>query len=130
MTLVRMAIAAATLSAATAVVPSLAQQSGPPANQSPGVSAQQDAMSDAMVSKVGVALLHVSIIRRDYAQRERSADSPQRRQDLTVQVRQKIEKAVTDQGLSLQQYDQAMRMAQVDPTLKECLISAARSAAE
>ena len=75
MTLVRMAIAAATLSAATAVVPSLAQQSGPPANQSPGVSAQQDAMSHEMVSKVGVALLH-AIIRLDYAQRERSAHLP------------------------------------------------------
>jgi hypothetical protein len=36
-------------------------------------------------------------------------------------------KAIGDQGLSVQQYDQAIQMAQNDATLKQRLLSAAQS---
>jgi hypothetical protein len=125
---VRVVIAAAMMAAA--VVPSLAQWSGAPASQNPDEPAQQNSMSEAMVRKVGAALLHVSIIHRDYTQLEQSADSPQRRQELAAQEQQAMEKAVTAEGLSLQQYNQVMLRAQADPMLKQRLTKAADSAAE
>jgi hypothetical protein len=36
-------------------------------------------------------------------------------------------KAISDQGLSVQQYDQAIQMAQRDDTLKQRLLSVAQS---
>src|SRR3954451_12873757 len=90
-------------------VPVYAQQTQAPATD------QQTALSDTMVRKVGTALRHVSAIRFDYSQRAQSVESPQRRQEITDQAQQEMVKAVSAQGLSLQQYDQAMQMAQADP---------------
>jgi hypothetical protein len=125
---VRVVIAAAV--AAAAVVPSLAQQSGVPVSQNPDEPAQQNSISEAMVRQVGTALLHVSIIHRDYIRLGQSADSPQQRQELAAQEQQAMEKAVTAAGLSLQQYNQVMLRAQTDPVLKQRLAKAADSAAE
>ena len=61
-------------------------------------------MSDAMVSKVGTALRHVVFIRRQYTQRAQAAHSPQEQQTLSDQTRSEMLKAISDQGLSLQQY--------------------------
>lgn len=36
-------------------------------------------------------------------------------------------KAINDQGLSVQQYNQVIQMAQADPTLKERLLSVAQA---
>jgi Domain of unknown function (DUF4168) len=36
-------------------------------------------------------------------------------------------KAISDQGLSVQQYNQVIQMAQADPSLKQRLISVAQS---
>jgi uncharacterized protein DUF4168 len=35
--------------------------------------------------------------------------------------------AISDQGLSVEQYNQVIQMAQADPTLKQRLLSAAQS---
>ena len=36
-------------------------------------------------------------------------------------------KAISDQGLSVQQYNQVLQMAQADPTLRQRLLSVAQS---
>ena len=72
-------------------------------------------MSDAMVRKVGTALRHVATIRQQYSQREQSAKSPEQQQKLTDQAKKDMVKAIGDQGLSVDQYSQAMQMAQADP---------------
>lgn len=120
--------------AATAVVammlaiPAHAQQARTgPATQVPGAATQQGQMSDAMVHKVGKALRHVASIRQQYAQRAQSVASPQQQQTLTDQAEKDMEKAINDEGLSVQQYDQAIQMAQADPTLRHRLVSAAQS---
>lgn len=122
----RTAASAAALVLATTVVPAVAQQNGP-ATQSPGTTTQQTPLSDAMVHKVGTALRHIASIRQQYAQRAQSVATPQQRQDLDQQAQQEMVKAINAEGLSLQQYDQAMQMAQADPTLRERLISVVRS---
>jgi hypothetical protein len=89
--------------------------------------APQGEMSDAMVTKVGTALRHVAMIRQQYSQRAQTANSPQQQQVLSDQARSEMPKAIGDQGLSVQQYDRAIQMAQNDETLKRRLLSVAQS---
>jgi hypothetical protein len=84
-------------------------------------------MSDTMVQKVGSALRHVAMIRQQYSQRAQEAKSPQQQQTLSDQAKNEMMKAIGDQGLSVQQYDQTIQMAQNDETLKQRLLSAAQS---
>ncbi len=110
-----------------AAVPAYAQQAGreAPATPAPGLGSGQNQMSDAMVQKVGNALRHVAAIRQQYAPRVQSADSQQQKRDLSAQAEAEMLKAIGDQGLSAQQYDQAIQLAQADPTLRQRLVSAA-----
>jgi Tat protein secretion system quality control protein TatD with DNase activity len=87
----------------------------------------QSQLSDAMVRKVGTALRHVVTIRQQYAQREQSEKSPEQQQKLTDQAQKDMVKAIGEQGLSVDQYSQAMQMAQADPALRQRLVSAAQS---
>ena len=84
-------------------------------------------MSDAMVQKVGTALRHVAMIRQQYSQRAQAVGSTKERQTLSDQAKNDMMKAIGDEGLSVQQYDEAIQMAQNDATLKQRLISVAQS---
>ncbi len=117
------AVAAALMT--TAALPAGAQQT--PGQHTPGTMAQQgDQMSDIMVQKVGTALRHVAMIRQNYLQRSQAA-SPQQQQTLDNQANKEMLKAISDQGLSVQQYQSAIQMAQNDPGLKQRLLSVAQS---
>jgi hypothetical protein len=109
----------------TAALPAAAQQSATP--RSPTAPSQQGQMSDAMVSKVGTALRHVALIRQQYSQRAQGAESQQQQQALSDQARNEMVKAIGDQGLSVQQYQQAIQLAQNDETLKRRLLSVAEA---
>jgi len=128
MTLSRTPAAAAALML-TVAMPALGQQAAPatPAPTMPGASTQAGEMSDAMVQKVGTALKHVMAIRQQYAQQAQSVDTP-KRQDLRTKAERDMVKAIDDQGLSLDQYDQAIQMAQSDQRLRDRLVKAAQSA--
>jgi hypothetical protein len=112
----------------TAAIPAFAQSTGghQPSTSVPDATSQQPQLSDAMVHKVGTALRHVAAIRQQYAQRVQSADSEQQRQ-LSDQAHKEMEKAIGDQGLTVDQYSKAIQMAQADATLRQRLVSAAQS---
>jgi uncharacterized protein DUF4168 len=118
------ALMASLLTAAS--LPAAAQQA-PAAPRPPAASSQQGQMSDAMVTKVGTALRHVAMIRQQYSQRAQATSSPQQQQALSDQAKNEMVKAIGDQGLSVQQYQQAIQMAQNDDTLKRRLLSVAES---
>jgi len=129
MTEVRMGALAATLVVAAAVaVPAVAQKGGgnatPP--QAPSET-QKDQLSDAMVQKVGKALRNAATIRQEYTDRAQSTKSQEQQQQLTEQAQGDMIKAINDQGLSVQQYNQVIQMAQADPSLKERLLSVAQA---
>ena len=129
MTILRAAAATAAL-LMTTVIPALAQQTSgdAPKMQTPDAGSQtQGQLSDAMVRKVGAALRHVVTIRQQLAQREQSEKSPDQQQKLTDQAQRDMVKAIGDQGLSVDQYSQAMQMAQADPALRQRLVSVAQS---
>jgi hypothetical protein len=120
--------AAAAVGCSVLAVPVVAQQgrTDTPAPSAPAATSQSGQMSDAMVQKVGAALRHVATIRQTYQQRAQSANTQQQVQDLNDQARKEMVKAISDQGLSVQQYQQAIQMAQADPALKQRVISAAQ----
>jgi hypothetical protein len=84
-------------------------------------------MSDAMVHKVGLVVRNMASVRQQYAQRVQSAGTQQQRQTLIDQAQSEMLKVITDQGLSVDQYNQAIHMAQADPQLKQRILSAAQS---
>jgi Domain of unknown function (DUF4168) len=118
----------AVLMATCAVTPSIAQQTGvaPTPPPAPGAVTQQGQVSDVMVRKVGMALRQTATIRQKYAERMHSQTAPEQQQ-LTQQAQSEMMKAISDQGLSVQQYNQVIQMAQADPSLKQRLISVAQS---
>ena len=121
------AIAAVLLTAAG--IPAVAQQSGggSAVQQPPGAATQVSPVSDAMVHRVGKAIRNVTMVRQQYTQQAQASKSPQARQALDTEAQRDMAKAVTDQGLTLQQYDQVIQMAQADPSLRQRLLSAAQS---
>ena len=126
----RSAALVAAVTAAAAATPVLAQQSGPglvTPPTPPGASTQQGAVSDALVQKVGTALRQTATIRQQYSQRAQSSNSQERKQELTSQAQVEMVKAIGDQGLSVQQYNQVIQMAQADPTLRQRLLSVVQS---
>jgi hypothetical protein len=127
MTVSRIAAVAAVVFT-TAVVPAMAQQSGTGTGMpQSGSATQAGPLSDAMVHRVGKAIRSVTMIREQYTQRAQASNSPQARQTIDRDAQRDMAKAVTDQGLTLQQYDQVIQMAQADPTLQQRLLSVARS---
>lgn len=127
MTVFRSAAIAAALTA-TVALPALAEQS-PTSNAAPplqGRAPQQGEPSDALVHKVGAALRQTTTIRQKYAERAQSM-TPAQQQQLTGQAQSEMVRAISDQGLSVQQYNQVLQLAQADPTLKQRLLSAVQS---
>lgn len=90
--------------------------------QTPGGGAN---VPDGMVRKAGAALRNVSQIQNDYSQRVQGAKTQDERQQLITQARSAEVNAVTNQGLSLDQYNQILQLAQADPTFRQRLLSAA-----
>jgi hypothetical protein len=127
MTVFRSAVMAAALMA-TVALPALAEQS-PTTNAAPplqGTAPRQAEPSDAVVHKVGAALRQTATIRQKYTERAQSM-TPAQQQQLTGQAQSEMVRAISDQGLSVQQYNQVLQLAQADPALKQRLLSAAQS---
>ena len=120
MSVIRTAAAAAALLLGCTTIPALA-------DQTPGSESQQGQMSDAMVHKVGLVVRNMASVRQQYAQRVQSAGTQQQRQTLIDQAQSEMLKVITDQGLSVDQYNQAIHLAQADPQLKQRILSAAQS---
>jgi len=120
MSVIRTAAAAAALLLGCTTIPALA-------DQTPGSESQQGQMSDAMVHKVGLVVRNMASVRQQYAQRVQSAGTQQQRQTLIEQAQGEMLKVISDQGLSVDQYNQAIHLAQADPQLKQRILSAAQS---
>jgi ABC-type uncharacterized transport system involved in gliding motility auxiliary subunit len=109
------------------VPPAWAQTSG---GAAPGTAAPGQGVAsvpDATVQKVGAALHDVAQIQQSYAQRMQSVQGTNQRQSMVQQARADAVKAVNARGLSVDQYNQVIRLAQADPTLKQRLVSIAEA---
>jgi curli biogenesis system outer membrane secretion channel CsgG len=111
-----MALAAA----AIAVLPAANAQTQAPSAQSP--SAQSPAgIPEQKLASVAVAVQKVTTIRRDYEQKMSGASGADQ-QRIATEANTALSKAVTDQGLSLDEFNSIVRMAQNDPGMREKIL--------
>lgn len=106
-TLAATLVGAAWLCAAPAVI---AQTEAPKA--APTKPAQ--AIPDDKLDKAAAATVQVASLSRDYRE-QLAAAPPAEKQRIVDEANAKIEQAITDQGLSLQEYSSIMEEARSDP---------------
>jgi predicted RNA methylase len=82
-------------------------------------------VSDDMISKVGTAVGQIAEIQQNYGPRVAAAESDDERQDLQKEATIAAVKAISNQGLTVEQYNDVVVAAQADPTLEQRLLDAA-----
>jgi hypothetical protein len=90
-------------------------QTQPPQGQLPSV-----AISDEKLNAAAAAIGQVSSIRQSYEPKIEAA-SPPDKQRLAKEANDAMEKAVTNQGLSVDEYNSIIRTAQNDPAVRQKL---------
>ena len=105
--------------------PGTGSSAGPGTGGAPGMSGTS--VSPALVNKTGAALRQVTEIRQTFAPRVAAAKSDDEKQTLQQQAMDKAVQAINGQGLSVDQYNQVIRLAQSDPQLEQQLVAAAKN---
>jgi predicted ATPase with chaperone activity len=112
--------AAAVLSAAALVLSPAAnaQMSQPQAH--PEAQSPSPTISDQKLNAAATAIGQVTSIRQSYERKISEAPTSDK-QRITDEANSALEKAVTDQGLSVDEYNTIIRTAQNDPTVRQKL---------
>ena len=85
-------------------------------------------IADTAVAKMGKALAEIAGVEQGLASAASVAATEQDRVQLAERADRAIADAVTDQGLSLTQFNQLVQAADIDPELRERLTAAIRAA--
>lgn len=86
----------------------------------------QDAIPQDMVTRVGSAAGLVARIQQDYAMQAEAAPGEDERQALATRARAAAERAIDEQGISIQDYNAVLSAAETDQDLERRLLDAAR----
>ena len=100
--------------------PQARPQAPPPQTQSPQTPSPSVSISDEKLNATAAAMGQVATIRQSYESKIAAAPASDK-QSLAKEGNDAMEKAVTDQGLSVDEYNSIMRTAQNDPTVREKL---------
>lgn len=92
-----------------------AQTPSPPGQQ------QAAAISEKKLDAAAAALQHVTTLQQSYQQKIDAAP-PEQQKQLASEGNDALKKAVTDQGLSLDEYNSILQVAQNDPTVRAKLL--------
>jgi hypothetical protein len=85
-------------------------------------------ISDDLVTKVGSAAVRVVEIRQTFTPRIVAARSQAERDGLEEEATAALVEAISDQGLSVDEYNEVVAAAQDDPDLEQRLLTAASAA--
>jgi predicted TIM-barrel fold metal-dependent hydrolase len=85
---------------------------------SPGASSQPPNITDQKLDAAAAAIERVASLKQDYQQRIAAAASADKERIFNEAV-SALKKAVTDQGLSVEEYDSILEVAQNDPDVRE-----------
>ena len=103
-------------------VPGLSDQSPDISDQKldagPSLSDQSPNISDQKLDAVATAIERVASLKQDYRQRIAAA-APSDKERIAFEAINALANAVTDQGLSLKEYDSILEVAQNDPEVRE-----------
>ncbi len=103
-------------------------QSSPPAATPPAAAAA--AITDQELKSFAVAALEVKKINDSYRPRYQSADTPAAKQQVQKEATDKMSAAVAQKGLSVDKYNQIVRVAQADPEVAKQIDDYARASAK
>lgn len=87
-----------------------------------------DAVPDDVVTKVGKAIAQIEAIRQTYTERVGTASAQDAKQALVERAERAMVKAVTDEGLTIDEYNDVIEIAQGDKDVEERVLAAARAA--
>jgi predicted TIM-barrel fold metal-dependent hydrolase len=113
--LMRSAAAILLIAAGFLFVPAASAQVQSP---SPGLSEQSPNIPDQKLDAAAAAIERVASLKQDYQQRIAAA-APADKERILNEAVNALEKAVTDQGLSVEEYDTILEVAQNDPDVLE-----------
>jgi hypothetical protein len=116
------AVALGALLASSSVA--LAQQPSPPSTGDQSKRTQN--IPEDKLDAAGAALAAVSRVHQDYQKRITDAASPDEKKRIVEEANKALEKAITDKGLSIDEYNAIVDVAQNDPEFKAKLIQRAR----
>jgi len=95
--------------------------SAPPATTAPAPSTAPANIPDKKLDAAAAAVKGVSAVKDSYDQRLAKAPADEKKR-LAGEAEQAMTKAVTDQGLSVEEYVSIMKVAQNDPAVRDKLI--------
>jgi hypothetical protein len=85
---------------------------------SPGAAASAPDLSDQKLDKAAAALQRVANLQKDYRQRVAEADAPAEKERIVAEANNALTKAVTEQGLSVEEYASILDVARDDPAIR------------
>jgi len=85
---------------------------------SPGLSEQSPNISEQKLDAAAAAIEQVASLKQDYQQRIAVA-APSDKERIANEAMDALTKAVTDQGLSVEEYGSILEVAQNDPDIRE-----------
>jgi len=96
---------------------------------SPGLSEQPQNIPDQKLDAAAAAIERVASLKQDYQQRIATA-APADKERILNEAINALAKAVTDQGLSVEEYDSILEVAQNDPDVREKIRQRIRPSAQ
>ena len=84
----------------------------------PGPSTSAPDLSDQKLSAAAAALERVVSLQNDYGHRIAEAEAPAEKERIVAEANNELTKAVTEQGLSVEEYASILDMAQDDPEIR------------
>jgi hypothetical protein len=122
MRIVKLSLAAVLAATCLAFIPAAASgqaQAPAPAEQTPN-------LSDQKLDQMAAAVKQVASVKQDYQQRIATA-APSDKQRIAEEAGDALEKAVTDQGLSVEEFNKIIVVARNDPDVLEKIRQRLRS---
>jgi len=98
----------------------------PAQSSPPGPSTSAPDLSDQKLSAAAAAVEHVESLLKDYQQRIAEAEAPNDRRRLLLEADGELTKAITEQGLSLDEYSSILDVARDDPEIRDRILQRIR----
>jgi hypothetical protein len=79
-------------------------------------------LSDQKLSAAAAALGHVVSLQNDYRQRIAEAKAPTEKERIVAEANNELTTAVTEQGLSVEEYASILKVAREDPEIRDKIL--------
>ena len=96
----------------------------------PGPSAPTPDLSDQKLNAAAAALVRVASLQKDYRQRVAEAEAPADKERIVAEANNELAKAVTEQGLSVEEYVSILDVARDDPEIRGKILQRIRPSDE